>query len=302
MRGLIIIPEQYKSRWTDSYKILLDRVSIEYKFPLIYSDNPDIHPDTDIVIFYATPIHCAPERLVEKLLNLPSRIKTIGYMSDCQSYGKKAFKQTMNLCLERFDRILTPSWEYFCTEYPDHVNKSRFFPNFIAPKERYELLEENMLPLNRCLVSGAQNPSVYPLRDFILKNKDDRMEVILPPYWNQHNYVGANYALLLRCFHCAVTCSSIFKYAVAKYFEIPAAGTLLLAEDCEDVRICGHVPWETFIPVHEDNVLSQINYVLNISPDNGQIKRIKKQSREFVLKYHTVNNRFETFCKVIEEL
>jgi hypothetical protein len=136
----------------------------------------------------------------------------------------------------------------------------------------------------KCLLSGSLNPKVYPLRTFV-KNNAGGMVVHKPP-----RYVGDDYARLLNSYFCGIATPSIFNYALGKYYEIPAAGSLLLACEIADYGKAGFIPNQHYIPITKSNVISIIKRCLK-NPE--EYEHIRKRGMKFVRKNHSVTNRMD---------
>jgi hypothetical protein len=196
--------------------------------------------------------------------------------------------------------IISSSKEYFENIYPSYVGKMRFMPDFFGPTSRYASLHIQENPVNNCLLSGAVNPDVYKIRYHVYHNGDSNKIFHVPPPYPvaPHDFVGDKYARLLNKFQCCVTDGSIYDFAVNKVFEIPAAGSLLLCNQTKDMDNCGFVPGVHYVPITLETSLETIYRVLD-QPHKYQ--DIKRQGREFVLKRHSMDNRFDWLKSVIRE-
>lgn len=311
MSGSVLLPINYYRRWTDYYKFFIERVCIYFNWEGYYvgvpDDNDRLIKNKDIILTYAIPIHSETEASKKRLdVICATNAKIICWTSDQQDYGNPVAKQNMEKMLDRADIILTPFWEYFCDNFPQYVYKAIFFPVFIAPKTRYSDMPFNDNPIRKCLMSGAINNEVYFIRQKVFNymlDHESQTHIVhaYPPYQAQHDFIGDKYASFLNAYFCSVTCSSKFNYVVAKYMEIPAAGTLLLANETKDSIKLGFVPNEHFIPITENNVMEQIDFVLS-SWKHNEYDSIRKNAKEFVLENHTIDNRFEQFKQIMKDL
>jgi hypothetical protein len=165
---------------------------------------------------------------------------------------------------------------------------------FFGPHKRYAELPFNQNPQIECLLSSSINPQVYPLRS-IIKNSGIGGLV----YRNATYALGDAYARLLNSYFCCVATSSIFNYAVAKYFEIPASGSLLLANEVDDLRRAGFVVNKHYIPITKTNMLNKITHCLKnpIEYDN-----IRKEAMKFVRENHSVINRIDRIKIILNEV
>lgn len=109
------------------------------------------------------------------------------------------------------------------------------------------------------LISGSLYNKIYPLRNKIYnmykKNKLKKFKVFLqnhPQYKIEDAYTdkyAIEYSKIINQSHIAITCSSIYKYRLAKYTEIPASGTVL----------GGDIP--------KSHIEDNFNFIINITND-----------------------------------
>lgn len=294
MKGHIVLPEFYRTRFTDDYKHLLGMVAKEFRFKIEYSDNPQIAQDTEVVILFAVPHHMRPH-VLQDMASIPRPIRVIGYMKDIHHFGNPQAEDAYKRMFERYDVILSSADELFHGLYPEYVGKMLYFPDFFGPHERYEL-PYNEKPTMRCLVSGTVSQEVYPLRQHILSNGSEEYLDYLPGPLAGHDVIGDKYARLLNSYFCCATCSSVFNYTLAKYWEITAAGSLLIANTTSDLEKLGMVPNEHFVPINFENAICTIKKVL---ADPERYEPIRRAGMEYVRENHSIRNRFETMKGVI---
>lgn len=238
---------------------------------------------------------------MKDLISRKKNIRHISIFTEVHGGGAE-FEERMRGVFENTDVILSGSWELFESKWPEYMNKHEFFPLYFASYERYAGLGLNSGPTMKCLVCGARG-KVYTLRRYLMtvgKNGSRLIDVLPHPGFTIENRSGEciddNFARKLNEYYCCATDSSNYHYAVAKYFEIPAAGSLLLAEDVADARRAGLMPWKHFVPIDRATALSRIEDCLE-HPDryNG----IRDAGTEFVRRNHSILNRVGTVEKII---
>lgn len=300
MRRFIICPEIYRNRWTDFYRIFFDHISSELNFQIIYTNKAPGMVDPDIIFLFAIPQHDRPGMFYNWIMSLPKKTKVISYMRDLHTFDNKRFELEVEKLFTRFDLIISPAHEFFVNTYPQFQSKMKFMPDFFGPDSRYRLLHIQKDPINKCLMSGACVPQFYPIRGYILYHGDgQRIFHIPPPYPTcPHDFIGDKYARLLNKFECCVTESGIYKYAVTKVFEIPAAGSLLVCNTVQDMEMAGFIPNVHYVPITKENSLETIYKVLD---NPGKYEKIKKDGRDFVLQVHSLNNRVDFVKSIIHE-
>jgi hypothetical protein len=79
---------------------------------------------------------------------------------------------------------------------------------------------------------------------------------------------------------------------VAKYFEIPATGALLLADDAVSgpLRELGFVEYKHYLPVSQENLEERIQYVLDES-NHEELDEIRRNGQQLVWERHKTTDR-----------
>jgi hypothetical protein len=314
MSGVILIPKMFGSKFyvTDRYMCLFEMIRDKLGYRIIISNTTkDIPKHVDIIIAFKSPQHSNPETFMD-LVERSGKTKIVGYFSDIHSFGNKIYERNISRMLERCDVIICPYDEAFRDKWPQYRDKYIFFPQYFAPHERYATLPFNKNPVYKCLLSGSvAPPNVYPIRMHIkMKGTSDKVTVMNHPGYRRnwfHELLGKilqkelfmkeSYAEEINRYFCSVATSSIYRYIVAKYFEIPAAGTLLLANETDDLKKLGFVPFRHYVPITHADALSKINECLS-APQH--FTEIRKQGMHFVRNHHSVNNRFSTLKDILE--
>jgi glycosyltransferase involved in cell wall biosynthesis len=272
---------------------------------MLYVDDIEIPSDIDVIIARAIPQKSYVNSLMN-LANLNKNVKLIGYLHNL--HGNESMKSNMIKMLNRYDIILSPAEETFKNQYSKYLNKFIFFPNFFAPHERYIKFEFNKNPIFKCLLSGAL-ASEYPLRSFIF-DKIDRSKVSIIPHPGYKKskkeilndvscYTGDKYANELYSYFCCLSTSSKFNYVLAKYLEIPAVGSLLIANETNDLKKIGFIAGEHYVSITKENALETIYECLD-NPD--KYIEIRKNGMGFVRRNHSINNRFEQLKNILNEI
>lgn len=95
-----------------------------------------------------------------------------------------------------------------------------------------------------------------------------------------------------------VTCSSSYKYALPKYFEAMACGSLLLADKPMDSDILHFIPSHNFVEVDPTCLLEKVMYYLE---HQDEAKRIAQNARETILNFHTNKLRGRQLVEILAE-
>jgi hypothetical protein len=188
------------------------------------------------------------------------------------------------------------AWDKF---YPELcvVKKVVWVPHSASPDF---LIKYNNHPENSIFLSGAMTHH-YPMRQQIKRLQAEGSYSIIyhghPGYYCGYNYnhndnIGCGYAARINKYRAAFTDSLIYKYTVAKYFEIPATGALLFADDAVSgpLRKLGFIENEHYLAVSKDNLEARIQYVLDES-NHDELDAIRRRGQELVWERHKTSDR-----------
>jgi len=173
-------------------------------------------------------------------------------------------------------------------------------PDFLMP-----VAEE---PENVIFVSGMMSAFFYPLRVKMLELASQRPEIARlhrhPGYRSTFDYdrderVGRGYAEAMRGCLAAFTDSSRFRYLVAKHFEIPATGALLVAERAAAPQLAalGFVDGEHYVSAGAHDLQEVIDYVLD-GRNRPEIEAIRRAGHALVHERHTTRVRAQQIDSV----
>jgi len=185
-----------------------------------------------------------------------------------------------------------------------HIKHSLWLPLAIDPTI---FKNWNNKKTNNVLLSGRINKGHYPLRCELLKISKINSKLIttLPHYHNnfidnkaQTPYRLQEYSKLLNTYIGAISTSSVYNYAVSKYFEIPASYTLLIGNLTSELEELGFNHSTMCVIYNNTNLNSQITTILN----RKDISEITKNGFNMVHKYHTMQIRCERFTKFLNSL
>ena len=186
---------------------------------------------------------------------------------------------------------------------------NKFYPEFCGTKKVVWvphsaspdfLTSYNHQPENSIFLSGAMTFH-YPLRRRLKALADDGSFSITyhrhPGYYCGYEYsendnIGAGYASRINKCRAAFTDSLIYKYVVAKYFEIPATGALLFADDAvsSPLRSLGFRENEHYLPVSHQNLEERIRYIVD-KANHEEIDAIRRAGQMLVWEKHKTSDR-----------
>lgn len=154
--------------------------------------------------------------------------------------------------------------DMFLNVYPQFADRMIWIPHHVdlSVYRDYGLKKE--IPM---LMMGAVNPVTYPLRHKMLRALAGRKDFVFhahPGYRNigahEGKFVREKYAMEINRAKLFLTCDSIYQYPVAKYFEVPACRTLLLAPDSPELYDLGFRAGEHFVAINEKDFLEKAKY------------------------------------------
>src|SRR5262249_25574592 len=185
----------------------------------------------------------------------------------------------------------------------------RFFPAVASAKRvvwvPHAASPEFMMPLkesaeNAILVSGVIN-NHYPLRQrlkALAANRDLRIvEHRHPGYQCDHNHetsadVGAGYARRINSVRAAFTDASKFHYLLAKFFEIPATGSLLVGDAAVGKQLSrlGFHEHVHYIPVSDATLEGELRYVLD-ERNHAELDEVRRRGQQLIWERHKTSDR-----------
>lgn len=210
------------------------------------------------------------------------------------------------LCFLMCDTVLSPYAYLFDRHYPQFARMKRveWAPHSASPDF---MLGYNARPSNAILLSGSLEYH-YPFRVQMKRLQERRAYAIdyhpHPGYHIHHDYerdggVGRAYAAMIHGYRAGFTDSSRFGYVVAKYFEIPATGALLLADDTVSTQLkeLGLVEYQHYLPVSRRDLEDKVRFVLE-EKNHDELDRIRMRGQALVRERHQTADR----ARLIDEI
>ncbi|MBV9937109.1 MAG: glycosyltransferase family 1 protein [Acidobacteriaceae bacterium] len=216
-------------------------------------------------------------------------------------WGQESRRNTKLLAFSHCDLLLTPYAYVFGEFYPELQGRKKvvWVPHSASPDF---VLPFNAQPENAILLSGFIG-SLYPLRLRMKELQQENRYAIVqhqhPGYSTVYDYekdmrIGVGYARTINRFKAGFTDALTFRYVVAKHFEIPATGALLIADGSVDgpLRQLGFIENIHYIPVCAEDLEEKIGYILDTA-NNAEIDAIRRRGQELVLSAHRTCDRAE---------
>jgi hypothetical protein len=233
---------------------------------------------------------------------------------DCARYifcddlhgGDEHSEDEMVQAFSMFDTILSTYGYVFDRFYPGLSKTKRvvWIPHSASPDFLIAFNEE---AVNAIFLSGVIDDH-YPLRKRMKALCD---KASYPIQFHQHpgyrcdfdhetnTGIGRGYAKRINTYRTAFTDSSKYRYSVAKYFEIPATGALLLADGAvgEPLKTIGLVEGVHYIGVSDADLEEKIEYTLDEN-NHDKLDDIRRTGQEQVWLRHKTGDR----ARMIDEI
>lgn len=197
------------------------------------------------------------------------------------------------------DKILCTNRDIWANFYPEFCGTKKvvWIPHSASPDF---MLPYNPNPENSILLSGAIG-RYYPLRQQMRALFEQGSYSIAyhqhPGYYTGYDYennqcIGSAYAKTINRYRAAFTDNLIYRYVVAKYFEIPATGALLFADDGVrgPLQELGFIANRHYLPVSKENLEERVQYVLD-ERNHEELDEIRKSGQELVWQRHKTIDR-----------
>lgn len=243
------------------------------------------------------------------------RCHIISFWDDLHYFNEKVQRDRHKLFREA-DTLLLPYYEHFFLhkEYQPYWSKALSFPWFPAYTMPMGTREEWRARNRNILLSGRISDS-YPLRRRIRRiiAKDDhissRVYFLKHPGYNEkqdreNGVLDADYYRFLASAKGAIATSGSredfpIDYVVAKYFEIPACGSLLICEDIPFLERRGFVDGWNCVYLDKANLDTQLK---ELADDIDFYYDVAIRGRDLVDRYHSLDVRKEYLIKIMTEM
>uniref|UniRef100_K3WT14 Uncharacterized protein n=1 Tax=Globisporangium ultimum (strain ATCC 200006 / CBS 805.95 / DAOM BR144) TaxID=431595 RepID=K3WT14_GLOUD len=163
----------------------------------------------------------------------------------------------------------------------------------------------NEYPIHKIILSGARGSNWYPLRHWLGIFQETHRD-IMDIYQHAGYYVKDNqseiFASYLRAYRAGITTTLLFQYVIAKIFEIPSTGSLLVVNrDVVPLLEALHMKeMQHFVSFDRTDPETTMHWVLD--PANQVVvDTIRKAGMELVREQHMVTNRVQALNRFVKE-
>jgi hypothetical protein len=231
---------------------------------------------------------------------LPRSLPLVSWHDDL----RREMNRHLPRILERSDAVISVLREAVLRpdQFPTIQDKLWRLPWFIP--EQVAPFQLNGDPVLKCLMPGAIKNS-RPLRRRAIKEINGRrLERLEHPGYGRSAYhgaiVGQAFYDFLHQFACVLTDGGVYRYTVAKYFEIPYTGALMLADPVPDLDELGFRAGQHFVAVEETTPLGPL--VDDILSNFEQYRDIRAAGRDLIMQRHTEETRRQQAREMAAEM
>jgi hypothetical protein len=221
------------------------------------------------------------------------------FLADDLHWWNQEMRQMKSISFALCDMVFATYAYTWAKFYPElaGMKKVVWIPHAASPDF---MVPYNDRAENSIFLSGAISQH-YPLRQQMMNLFAQQTYSIKshrhPGYqvgydYNSNPNIGRGYAEKINKYRVGFTDCLTFKYVVAKYFEIPATGALLLAEDAvkEPLKEIGFIENINYVPVSKENLEEQVKYVLD-ERNREELDEVRRRAQELVWARHTTSDR-----------
>jgi hypothetical protein len=263
----------------------------------------------DLDLFFNHKFGCIPEYVLsfgkfETLSNI--------YKKKCSSkiviiiddiHHSSRIKKLQNKTFDKSFYILS-TYSYIFKTYFGYENQKLINFNHSSA---YEICF-NKNVINKILLVGHINSSIYPDRAnfYNYVKNTNRVRIVNPPKYIQNSdiqkgYVGFEFAKLINEFICTFCDDSSRSYIVAKFFEIPSYGSLLLAcneKTKDEFSKLGFIDLVNYISCTPENWNDKMEFILD-SKNREQIDNIRYEGYLLATSKHNFKQRGDFIKKLL---
>ena len=232
-----------------------------------------------------------------KYVNIPKGILFWDIQKDQEKFRRFVYENDIDIIFSFYR-------DAFKTFYPELLYKFRWLPNHVNIEEFKDYQLDKEIDF---LLMGSIHEYTYPLRYKIAMGMNGYPGFVHHQHPGYRDYdqkeeakslVGKYFSMEINKAKMFFTDDSRYKFPIAKYFEVPASKTLLLASGSKELEDLGFIDGETFVEINEDNYLDKALYYLEHEEERNAIT---ERGYQMVRKKHTTTIRAEQFIEYIKD-
>lgn len=101
---------------------------------------------------------------------------------------------------------------------------------------------------------------------------------------------------------CSITCSGTVGYPIRKFFEIPAYGSLLMADFFKEPQSLGYVNGENCVYLDINMLEDLASIVENIITDKHHYLKVIRNGQDMIREFHTVQKRVQQIMDIAQSI
>ena len=222
-------------------------------------------------------------------------IKSI-YLDDL--HHSPEIQELKNIDNSFFDHfIIFSTYQYCFYQFIQTTNNKTFW----LPHSFNELftVQFNDNPKYGLLTSGNIDENIYPMRKYLLTFKNNyNIDYLNHPGYQKkkkHDIVGIKYIQKLNEYLACFTCCSTLAtpYLLAKFFEIPGSGSLLVAYDdlvINQLKELGFIDGINYISVTKENMETKLDFIFDVN-NKKLIDEIRLNGYNLIKNRHLLSHR-----------
>lgn len=291
----IITHNSWDKYISDEFYSIMSELEENYRWKIVYVEDVDISEirrisEDNITLFFET----------YNIFDIHNDIKCdMFFCDDLHFHTTERYYQKLrafNSC-----KVLLSTYEYLISDIYELGCKKIWVPHCVSKsilefKDIRDITERH----KDILLIGNLNEQYYPLRNLWKSHSD---VISHPGYKSYPGYnirstcydedlyesrVRHNYANIIAQYKYGITCTSIYHYLVAKFFEMPSLGTVLICDEFGS-RKMRELGFNHLIEYNQYNISLINDRVKNM--DDIEYKELSYLGRCNILENHTYKNR-----------
>ena len=210
-------------------------------------------------------------------------------------------EENMKIMLDQLDVVINP-YAYRFKSYFSNLDlssvkfpKPLWIPHSASPI--FAAGSFNSEPYRQILLSGSIGLKAYPIREWLKFQFQPKNRAVMEQYQHPgYRKVGNNqtmvYANAIRSYFCGITTTSLYRYLIAKVFEIPATGALLLVNNDLNplMESLGLFKGKHYVSYGNNDPADKIWWVLD-EKNKAEIDSIRLAGMHYIREHHMTENR-----------